>query len=142
MVEGKNKRENIKNGEVNRRSSQKWQLAHPEYLEEKYKERKKKLDLIKLSNGCAICGFKDFPEGLEYHHYDSTLKKFKINGENACRSWTSTVEEIKKCVILCATCHKGVTWGRLKSPEPNIEIKHDLEAIGKYDYERRKRCVL
>lgn len=116
-----------------------WQLRNPWYLERLYKERKRELDLIKLSNGCAICGFDSFPEGLEYHHYNPALKKFKLGGECVCRSWVSIVKEIKKCVVLCATCHNGVTWGRLESPRPNIKIGYELEAIEKYDYKRRRR---
>ena len=116
-----------------------WQLGNSWYLEGLYKERKRRLDLIKLTNGCAICGFNAFPEALEFHHVNPSLKKFRLGSANLMRSWSSLVKEIRKCVVLCSTCHKGVTVGRLESPKQDVKLEYSLEAIGKYNYERKER---
>ena len=116
-----------------------WQLNNQWYLEGLYKERKRKLDLIKLSNGCAMCGFNEFAEALEFHHVNPSLKKFALESANVMRSWGSIVKEIRKCVVLCSNCHAGVTVGRLESPKQGVKIEYSLEAIGKYNYERKKR---
>ena len=41
--------------------------------------------------------------------------------------------------MLCSNCHAGVTVGRLESPKQGVKIEYSLEAIGKYNYERKKR---
>ena len=53
---------------------------------------------------CAKCG--DTREYvLDYHHKDPLEKEFTI-GRASTRSQESLQEEIDKCVILCANCHR------------------------------------
>ena len=42
---------------------------------------------------------------LQFHHVDRTLKEFGIAAEGATRAWSEVVEELKKCILLCANCH-------------------------------------
>lgn len=64
------------------------------------------VDDIKLSNGCAYCGYKDHQAALQFHHIDSKTKDDTIaNAIN--RNWglDRLKQEIKKCIVLCANCH-------------------------------------
>jgi hypothetical protein len=57
---------------------------------------------LKVSQGCACCGYNEHPEGLDFDHlYD---KKFNI-GRGGTLSRKRLEKEIKKCQVLCGTCH-------------------------------------
>lgn len=60
------------------------------------------------SCGCAICGEKDRIV-LEFHHLRD--KKFMISWALGNAGWESIANEIAKCVILCANCHRRVHAG-------------------------------
>jgi hypothetical protein len=60
---------------------------------------------IKIDNGCSKCGYKLHPAALEFHH----LQDKKHNISRIARSGVplNILEgEIKKCIILCANCHR------------------------------------
>lgn len=74
------------------------------------------------TRSCADCGETD-PIVLEFDHV-SPGEKFKniarmLSGHY---SWEAILEEIKKCDIRCANCHRRKTyvqfgsWGRTKKP--------------------------
>lgn len=81
--------------------------------------RKNLFELLAKSK-CIDCGEKD-PIVLEFDHRD-TEKKFKIVGKmlSGHYSWKSVYNEIQKCDIRCANCHRRKTylqqksWGRNK----------------------------
>jgi len=45
-------------------------------------------------------------EALEFHHRDSSKKDFGISYRGYTRSWAKVLEEIEKCELLCANCHR------------------------------------
>lgn len=75
---------------------------------ERNKITKDKLtDIIKneKDKGCFICG-EDFHECLEFHHLE---KEDKLESISVLKNYGSTkkmLEELKKCVLLCANCHR------------------------------------
>ena len=83
------------------------------------KIRAKVLDFLS-TRSCVDCGEKD-PIVLEFDHKD-TASKFKIIARmlSGHYSWKSVEQEIKKCEIRCANCHRRKTyaqfgfWGRSK----------------------------
>ena len=55
---------------------------------------------------CAHCGITD-PRVLEFDHVDPNIKSVSIARAIAdVWSWDKILQEIKKCQILCANCHK------------------------------------
>jgi DNA-binding protein Fis len=61
---------------------------------------------IKLMGGkCLDCGWSGPNIGFDFHHLDAKGKDFAV-GEAANKSWSILIAEIKKCVLLCATCHR------------------------------------
>ena len=68
--------------------------------------RRTKLRAIKFLGGhCVKCGYNKCPAALDYHHIDPSKKD--INFVTAKHwSWKRLVEELKKCVLLCANCHR------------------------------------
>lgn len=71
--------------------------------------RRAVLDDLKLRIGCKECGYKEHPAALDWSHRDDTTKHFNI-GANIKRSWDDTVQEIAKCDVLCANCHRVHTF--------------------------------
>ena len=55
---------------------------------------------------CSRCGYKKCVEALEFHHLDSSQKDFGISAKGYTRSWARVREEIEKCVLVCANCHR------------------------------------
>lgn len=66
------------------------------------------LELLKRSF-CVDCGETDMVV-LEFDHVNPALKKFEIS--QAVRlgyNWDDVLEELDKCEVVCANCHKRRT---------------------------------
>lgn len=88
-----------------------------EYVCNHIKKRKK--DLVRVLGGrCCLCGFNSFTEALEFHHVNPKEKSFGIGASNAItKSLEAQLEELKKCILVCANCHRGIHNGILESPD-------------------------
>lgn len=77
------------------------------------------IEQYKRARSCADCGFsgREFPYVLDFDHIDSSaVKKFNIG------SWSHTVlsieaikQEIQKCELVCANCHRKRTFSKKTS---------------------------
>ena len=92
----------------NRRSDPKAKIRS---LRSQRNNRSKKIDIHKKP--CIICGWFDFMAGIDFHHVDPA-QKTKALSQMAYSSVESIEKEVKKCVCLCANCHRGVHSGDLK----------------------------
>ena len=77
------------------------------------KRRKKVKDLaIEYKGGsCQICHYSKCVDALEFHHINPLEKEFGIGAKGYTRSWESVRNELDKCVLLCANCHREVESG-------------------------------
>jgi len=57
---------------------------------------------------CSICNYNRCIDALEFHHNSSSGKDFSISDKGYTRSWNRVKEELDKCVILCANCHREI----------------------------------
>lgn len=64
------------------------------------------------SHPCIECGEAD-PVVLEFDHLGD--KTFNIGSGIAYRNWASILEEIAKCEVVCANCHRRRTARRRTS---------------------------
>lgn len=55
---------------------------------------------------CHSCGYEKCIDALEFHHTDSSKKDFGISSKGYTRSWEKVKEELEKCMLLCANCHR------------------------------------
>ena len=95
--------------------------CHAGYVREKYHKRKDEISLYKEEHGCAKCGEKR-PYCLDFHHIDPKTKSFTIARVIANRSGIESIlDEIKKCVILCANCHREFHYLKGQNEELTIE---------------------
>jgi len=94
------------------------QLARESYHKNKHKqketrkiynrERKQKLKLkaIEYKGGCCQdCGGVFHPAVYDFHHLDPTIKDYNPSA-SLDRNWDRAKEELDKCILLCANCHR------------------------------------
>lgn len=72
---------------------------------------RKAISAIK-SMGCFACGYSTCDAALEFHHRDKTEKSFAV-GTGGNKSWDAVMQELAKCTLLCANCHREVHAGIL-----------------------------
>jgi hypothetical protein len=86
-----------------------WRDAHPDRAKEtRDRARQSKRDWIanyKAKNGCASCGIKDH-RILDLHHVNSDGKDMAVSQLYNRASWKTIKEEVSKCEVLCANCHR------------------------------------
>ena len=58
----------------------------------------------KISLGCSLCGYNKNPSALEWHHPEDD--KLAHPSNSLKRSWKVYKEEVSKCTLLCANCHR------------------------------------
>jgi len=75
---------------------------------------KKKQFLYSLKSPCVICNESD-PIVIDFHHVNPETKSFTI-GQGTCRSNEQILQEVEKCVCLCANCHRRVHAGTIEIP--------------------------
>lgn len=87
------------------------------YRENIYKNRSVRRGVAKeyvwnylLAHPCTECGESD-PRLLEFHHLDATTKEYNVSElVNGRYSLERIQQEINKCVVLCANCHRRKTF--------------------------------
>jgi len=95
------------------------------YLIEAVQKRRRRIreKAIDYKGGhCQVCGYSRCSEALEFHHLESTGKDFGISDRGYTRSWKRIVEELDKCILLCANCHREV-HARLQLPREIVVEK-------------------
>ena len=76
------------------------------------RRRRVKQTLVNEAGGrCRLCGYNRHVAALHFHHLDPKEKTFSIAHDGITRSIDVMREEVKKCVLLCATCHAEVEAG-------------------------------
>lgn len=83
---------------------------HQAYVRRNKLERSKWFREYKATLFCTQCG-ENHPACLDFHHDDPSQKKYSISQ----MIWNSVSkqkiqEEIDKCTVLCANCHRKLHW--------------------------------
>lgn len=60
---------------------------------------------------CIFCVYSKYIGALDFHHIDPAKKNFKLSMEELYRSWKVIIEEVDKCVLICANCHREIHGG-------------------------------
>ena len=84
-------------------------LANQEETKQRTKEAKAKLKeewyAFKSTLKCAHCGF-NHVAAMDFHHEDPKTKLGNVHEFISNGQFAKAYEEIKKCIVLCANCHR------------------------------------
>lgn len=72
----------------------------------KYRKAKREdWQAFKTSLHCIKCNY-SHPAALDFHHTDPSQKEGNVYHYAANGQYKRAYEEIKKCIVLCANCHR------------------------------------
>lgn len=97
------------------KNSKKWDMANAEYKKQykkKYLQTQRQLAADYLGGKCQSCGYNESLAALEFHHLNPKLKDRVVCSN--IRSFESLKEELDKCILLCANCHRRAHAGEIK----------------------------
>lgn len=90
--------------------------------------KNRKANLISLFDSkCCICGFNKFQEALEFYHVNPKDKELSLSA-NVMVSLQKQIKEAKKCILVCANCHRGIHANYYKVPENYQEFFNEDRA--------------
>jgi len=96
-----------------------------EYLKKAVSKRRQKLRemAIEYKGGkCELCGYDKCAQAMDFHHLDPNKKDFGVSADGLTRAWPKVKNELDKCVILCANCHREIHAGTTQLPRA-IEVE-------------------
>lgn len=99
-----------------------------QYLIRAVKARRKRLRSMSVAykgGKCQNCGYDRCMEAFEFHHTDSTQKGFGLPDGGFTRSWSRIKNELEKCHLLCANCHREI-HAKLAASSSNAGMKNGL----------------
>ena len=107
----KNNRDKVNYRERRSKSKQRWKKNNPDKVRESRRRRSlnRKLYSIEYKGGkCEDCGIIATMENrsiFDFHHLEPSTKKNEVT-ELQTKSIEKLKEELDKCVLLCANCHR------------------------------------
>lgn len=111
-----------KDPEARKEASRRWREKNKQAVQEYYQSNKERfrennqklrernreyIQEIKKSGKCFRCGWNEHPCGLDFHHLDPQAKHKNVSWlSKDSHSLETLNEEISKCVLVCANCHR------------------------------------
>lgn len=106
------------------------------YLNQKERGLKRKYEYI-LSRGgkCEKCGYDHNLAALEFHHINPEEKEFQIDIRKfANANLNQLKQELDKCVILCANCHRETHHPDLSSDQLEVLLQSNKKSFNSTKY--------
>lgn len=89
----------------------------------KRRRKIKTMSVEYLGGKCQVCGYNRCQDALDFHHKDESQKQFGIGSKGYTRSWEKVKQELDKCYLLCANCHRETHAGILQLPQAIVVDK-------------------
>lgn len=102
-----------KSRKLGRESHKRNRKQHLQHMAKIYKINAKVMHVLK-SNGCAMCGYSKCDDALDFHHANSKDKEFQISASSLKFRDERVVDELNKCILLCANCHREIHYKERK----------------------------
>jgi DNA-directed RNA polymerase subunit RPC12/RpoP len=98
--------------------------CHSQYMKKVYQKKKNDIQELKAKCACAKCG-EQRGYVLDFHHINP-LEKENTVARMTSNNYTleKVYEEIEKCIVLCANCHREFHY--LENQNNNFTIKDYL----------------
>lgn len=86
-----------------------------------------KAKIVKCMGGhCQICKYDRYVGSLELHHIDPNEKDFSFNKvKTTPGNWPKIANELKKCILLCANCHREIHANLISLPKEFYKFKDE-----------------
>lgn len=96
--------------------------------EQERRRQDKRGDVIESfkSCGCSVCGYKRCLKAIDFHHVDGEKHKRLHRAGIAALNVRQLIEELKRCIVVCANCHREIHAGMTI-----IKKQRDVEGQGK-----------
>lgn len=102
----------------------KWRDNNKEYIAIKQKEdreyKRRLVSRYKTIKSCAVCGYRSCSQAMDLHHVDPSTKE-KTVSQLMGYSIKKIKDELSKCVVLCANCHRELHAGVIKLPTTQLQ---------------------
>jgi len=72
------------------------------------KKRKKYRAVDLLGGKCCICGYNKCVDALDFHHIEKKNGSETISSKIYRLSFSKVIDELKKCILVCANCHREI----------------------------------
>lgn len=107
----------------------------------RWRERTKLKMIAAMGGRCCICGYNEYFVSMELHHLDPKKKEMSFGSViSNPKAWSRIVKELRKCVLVCSNCHKGVHHKLVEVPlnaprfnEEYVNVANDLESFVEAD---------
>lgn len=99
----------------------------------RHRQRRRQLLIQVLGGKCALCGYSRCAASLEFHHINPDNKNYQLSSGN-CHELERDLEEAKKCILVCANCHREIHHS-------NLYDNYNLWDYQFYDYDLAKKAL-
>lgn len=111
-----------KNREYQKKWYEKNKQRHQASVEKNRVRYREKWNAFKATLSCTHCGF-SHPAALDFHHVVRDGTKRSVNALVGARRYNDAYEEIKKCIPLCANCHRIHHYNEVQSERKERRIR-------------------
>lgn len=92
-----------------------------------WRRRTKQKMITAMGGCCQICGYDRCQEALEFHHIDPSVKEMGFGKARANpKAISKLLDELEKCILLCANCHREIHIGLVDLPETYARLDRSL----------------
>jgi hypothetical protein len=78
-----------------------------------WRNRTKDRMIEAMGGKCVCCGYNSCRDAFDFHHLKPEEKRFSFGGMRANPiAWIRIVEELRKCILVCANCHREIEAGK------------------------------
>ena len=104
--------------------------------------RVSKARMVEAMGGkCVCCGYNACNEALDFHHIDPNEKDFAMGKIMANpKSWKFIVRELRKCVLVCANCHREIEAGVKQLPASYATFDESYSTYRELRSPKPKHC--
>ena len=78
-----------------------------------FRKRTKEKAVEYKGGKCKICNYDRCVSALEFHHLEPSKKDFTLS-QSMNIAWDKIKEELDKCILVCANCHREIHEGIIK----------------------------
>lgn len=97
------------------------------YQKDRWKHRKYQAMEI-MGGKCSGCNYDKNYAAMEFHHIDPEQKEFAWDKLRQT-AWSTIIEELKKCILLCSNCHREIHNPQAHTNNSNIANKSLQDSV-------------